>query len=67
MLAPLRRALVAAFGSRSGVPHWFEMRTDHGPQYTGGDCELMCKEWGVVHLCAGRAPDRQRRRRAPHA
>jgi putative transposase len=52
VLAPVRRALTAAFRSRSGVPHWFELRTDHGPQYTGGDCELMCKEWGVVHTFA---------------
>jgi putative transposase len=48
----VRRALTAAFRSRSRVPHWFELRTDHGPQYTGGDSELMCKEWGVVHTFA---------------
>lgn len=52
VLAPLRQALAAEFGSPDGVAHWFELRTDHGPQYTGGDCELMCKEWDVVRTFA---------------
>ena len=28
------------------------MRSDHGPQYTGGDCELLCRAWNVDHTFA---------------
>ena len=34
-LAPVRVAMVAAFDTPAGVPDGFEIRTDHGPKYTG--------------------------------
>lgn len=52
VLAPVASALKTAFGSAAGVPDGFELRTDHGPQYTGGDCEVLCKEWRVLHTFA---------------
>jgi len=51
-LAPVERSLEAAFGSRDGVPFGLELRSDHGPQYTGGDCEKLCKEWRLDHTFA---------------
>jgi putative transposase len=52
VLAPVREALAAEFGDRSGVPWNLELRTDHGPQYTGADCEALCEEWGLEHTLA---------------
>lgn len=49
VLAPVRASLVDAFGAASNVPDGFELRTDHGPQYTGGDCEDLCAEWNIHH------------------
>jgi len=28
------------------------MRTDHGPQYTGEDCEQLCWRWQLEHTFA---------------
>ena len=39
VLASVRQALVAALGDPSNVPDGLELRTDHGPQYTGQDCQ----------------------------
>jgi putative transposase len=52
VLAPVESALEEAFGSRECVPDGFEMRTDHGPQYTGSDCHSLCKVWDVDHTFA---------------
>lgn len=52
VLAPVHEALEAEFGAPANVPIWFELRTDHGPQCTGGDCEVLCKQWRVVHTFA---------------
>jgi putative transposase len=52
VLAPVKSALEEIFESPKCVPHGFEMRTDHGPQYTGSDCHDLCKEWGVDHTFA---------------
>ena len=35
-----------------GVPVGLELRTDHGPQFTGADCEDLCKRWGLDHSLA---------------
>lgn len=52
VLAPVRQALVRAFGSMGQVPEGVELRTDHGPQYTGSDCEKLVGEWGLAHTFA---------------
>lgn len=52
VLRPLEAALKAVFGERSGVPDGLELRSDHGPQYTGSDAEALCRRWGVVHTFA---------------
>jgi putative transposase len=52
VLAPLKRALEAAFGTPAGVPYGFELRTDHGPQYTGRDCEALSTVWRFEHTFA---------------
>jgi putative transposase len=52
VLSPLQRALEAEFGNRALVPHGFELRTDHGPQYTGQDCHQLCWRWQVDHSFA---------------
>jgi putative transposase len=52
VLAPLREALASEFGDVDGVPDGLEVRTDHGPQYTGADCEVFCGEWSLDHTLA---------------
>lgn len=52
VLAPLRQALEEHFGSPSAVPDDLELRTDHGPQYSGDDCHTPCTEWNLVHTFA---------------
>lgn len=52
VLAPLEQALVAEFGEPANVPWEMELRSDHGTQYTGKDCENLCDHWGVVHTFA---------------
>ncbi len=63
ILAPVERALRAVFGDAAHVPDGFELRSDHGPQYTGGDAEAPPCAWRVQHLRPRQTPDRQRRRR----
>ncbi|MCB9655213.1 MAG: transposase family protein [Deltaproteobacteria bacterium] len=45
-------ALFKTFCRPSDVPEGLGLRTDHGPQYTGGDCEELCKRWGLDHTLA---------------
>lgn len=52
VLAPVRHALVAQFATPAGVPADLELRTDHGPQYTGGDCRDFCEDWNLDHTFA---------------
>jgi len=52
MLWPVARALQAEFGTPQAVPADMELRSDHGPQYTGRDCEMLCDEWRILHTFA---------------
>lgn len=52
VLASVETKLVAAFGTPANVPDGVELRTDHGPQYTGADCEALCTRWGLLHTYA---------------
>ena len=52
VLASVEAKLVAAFGSPTHVPDGLELRTDHGPQYTGADCEALCTQWRLMHTFA---------------
>lgn len=49
VLRPLERALEKLFGSPDAAPLGLELRTDHGPQYTGHDCKDFCNAWNLVH------------------
>lgn len=52
VLRPVERALEDIFGSARHVPDGLELRSDHGPQYTGADAEALCQRWGVLHTFA---------------
>lgn len=52
VLLPVELAMQGQFGVPSGVPALFELRTDHGPQYTGSDCDDLCDTWGMDHTFA---------------
>jgi putative transposase len=52
ILAPVRAALREHFGVPALVPDGLELRTDHGPQYTGSDCEALCAQWNLQHTLA---------------
>lgn len=52
VLFPVEKALRAQFGTPKGVPWGLELRSDHGPQYTGSDCEAFCCRWGIEHTLA---------------
>lgn len=47
-------ALVDNFGAPGNVQRarGLGLRTDHGPQYTGGDCAELCKRWNLDHTLA---------------
>ncbi len=49
ILGPVERALREEFGSPARVPDGLELRSDHGPQYTGADAEALCAQWRVAH------------------
>lgn len=52
VLAPVERALEAEYGTPDKVPEGLEMRSDHGPQYTGADAARLLAFWGVLHTFA---------------
>lgn len=52
ILASVERKLVAAFGTPAHMPEGVELRTDHGPQYTGADCDALCARWRIAHTYA---------------
>ena len=52
VLASVEAKLVDAFATPDGVPDGVELRTDHGPQYTGADCAALCDRWHLDHTFA---------------
>jgi putative transposase len=52
ILASIEQALRESFGSPSAVPFNLELRSDHGPQYTGADCAELVSRWGLMHTFA---------------
>jgi len=52
VLGPVDRTLWREFGHPEAVPAGLEIRSDHGPQYTGADAEKLCTRWGVEHTFA---------------
>jgi putative transposase len=52
VLGPIEQALEREFGHVGNVPDGLELRTDHGPQYTGADCQALCDRWGLDHTLA---------------
>jgi putative transposase len=52
VLAPISRALEEQFGRAANVPDGLELRSDHGPQYTGEDCFQLCDRWRLDHTFA---------------
>jgi putative transposase len=52
VLRGVETALINEFGSASRVPDALELRTDHGPQYTGDDALQLCIRWKVDHTFA---------------
>ena len=49
VLRPVERALMATFLTPAGVPFALGLRSDHGPQYTGYDCQELCRIWDLDH------------------
>jgi putative transposase len=52
VLAPVEAVLEQEFASKEAVPADLELRTDHGPQYTGADAAKLMALWGVLHTFA---------------
>jgi putative transposase len=52
VLAPLTESLQSEFGRPDEVPDALELRSDHGPQYTGTDCWELCEHWRLDHTLA---------------
>jgi len=52
VLGPVEQGLIAAFGDRSNVGDAVELRTDHGPQFTGADADALAGRWGIVQTFA---------------
>jgi putative transposase len=52
ILAPVVQTLRRVFGTPEAVPADLEIRSDHGPQYTGRDAEMLCAHWRLTHTFA---------------
>jgi putative transposase len=52
VLAPTEEALRREFGLPERVPDGLEWRTDHGPQFTGGDADELCRRWRLDQTLA---------------
>ena len=48
VLSALEMGLIEAFGHPDAVGDGVELRTDHGPQFTGGDAGALCARWGIA-------------------
>jgi putative transposase len=46
ILRSIDAVLLEQFGTVAAVPADLELRSDHGPQYTGADCEALVTRWG---------------------
>lgn len=52
VLAPVGSSLWREFHRPEDVPDGLELRSDHGPQYTGADCAELCARWRLDHTFA---------------
>lgn len=52
ILRPVEQALWRHFQVPSRVPDGLELRTDHGPQYTGMVADEICRHWQLNHTFA---------------
>ena len=52
VLRSIDTLVVEQFGTPAAVPAGLELRTDHGPQYTGRDCAALIERWGLLHTLA---------------
>jgi len=52
ILRSIDAVLLEQFGTAAEVPAGLELRSDHGPQYTGADCEELVTRWGLEHTFA---------------
>lgn len=52
ILRSIDTVLLEQFGTATAVPADLELRSDHGPQYTGADCEALVTRWGLTHTFA---------------
>ena len=52
VLASVENSLRLAFGRPEDVPDGVELRSDHGPQYTGRDAAALAKKWGLQQTFA---------------
>jgi hypothetical protein len=52
VLGSVERALERALGHVDHVPDGLELRSDHGPQYTGSDAADLARRWRLNHTFA---------------
>lgn len=52
VLATVERTLERAFGTPDQVPEGVELRSDHGPQYTGHDAHQLALRWNLLQTFA---------------
>lgn len=52
ILGPLAKSLEKEFLEPRNVPEGLELRSDHGSQFTGRDCEELCQHWHLDHTFA---------------
>jgi hypothetical protein len=52
VLAPVECALTVGSGTPRNVPEGLEMRSGHGPQYTGADAARLLGLWSLLHTFA---------------
>jgi putative transposase len=48
VLWPVEQGLLEAFGAPGNVGEGVELRTDHGPQFTGADAAALASRWGLL-------------------
>jgi putative transposase len=52
VLLAVERGLLRAFGAPQLVPDGVELRSDHGPQFTGHDAAALARRWGIEQTFA---------------